>query len=133
MFARCLPRVLECRYFPKGMFMAELQTIKESYVFRRIYKSKKNYVFPQIVVYVSKNRLGVFRYGITTGKKIGNAVKRNRCRRVIRAALYEYSDKLLDCKAGYDVVIVARTRAAYVKSSELVKPIGESLAKAGVI
>ena len=115
------------------MFMAELQTIKENYTFRRLYKSKKCYVYPQIVVYVAKNRFGAFRYGITTSKKVGNAVKRSRCRRVIRAALYEYSDKLSQCSKGYDVVIVARTKTAYVKSTELIKPIGESLKKAGVI
>jgi len=115
------------------MFMAELQTIKESYTFRRLYKSKKSYVYPQIVVYVARNRLGVFHYGITASKKIGNAVKRTRCRRVIRAALYEYADELAQCKKGYDVVIVARTKTAYIKSTDLVKPIGDSLSKAGVI
>lgn len=113
--------------------MAELQTIKESYTFRRLYKSKKSYVYPQIVVYVSKNRYGKFRYGITASKKIGNAVKRSRCRRVIRAALYEYADKLQQCKCGYDVIIVARTKTVYCKSTDLVKPIGDSLVKAGVI
>lgn len=113
--------------------MAELQTIKENYTFRRLYRSKKCYVYPQIVVYVAKNRLGVFRYGITTSKKIGNAVQRSRCRRIIRAALYEYVNDLTDLNSGYDVVIVARTRAAFVKSTELIKPIGDSLKKAGVI
>ncbi len=113
--------------------MAQLQTIKENYTFRRLYKSKKCYVYPQIVVYVGRNRLGVFRYGITTSKKVGNAVKRSRCRRVIRAALFEYSESLEKCKKGFDIVIVARTKAAFVKSSELYVPIGESLKKAGVI
>ena len=120
-------------FIRKGMFMAELHTIKENYTFRRLYKSKKCYVYPQIVVYIAKNRFGVFRYGITTSKKVGNAVKRSRCRRIIRAALYEYSDKLSQCRTGYDVVIVARTKTAYIKSTDLIKPIGDSLIKAGVI
>lgn len=113
--------------------MAELQTIKENYTFKRLYRSKKSYVYPQIVVYISKNRLGVFRYGITASKKVGNAVKRSRCRRIIRAALYEYSDKLSQCKTGYDMVIVARIKTAHIKSTDLIKPIGESLSKSGVI
>lgn len=112
--------------------MAELQTIKENYIFRRLYKSKKCYVYPQLVVYVARNKAdnNVVRYGITSSKKIGNAVLRNRCRRVIRAAFLEISDSLC---GGYDIVIVARSRAAYAKSYELVKPISESLEKAGVI
>lgn len=110
--------------------MAKLQTIKENHVFRRLYRSKMCYVYPQIVIYVSKNRLNTFRYGITASKKIGNAVRRSRCRRVIRAALYELKDILND---GYDVVIVARTRTAYVKSTELIAPLKSGLEKAGVI
>ena len=113
--------------------MAGLLTIKENNTFRRLYRSKKCYVYPQIVVYVSRNRLGVFRYGINTGKKIGNAVTRSRCRRVIRAALHSYRDKLDCVKGGYDVVFVARARTANCKSTDLVQPIGESLRKSGVI
>ena len=115
--------------------MAKFETIKENYTFRRLYKSKHCYVYPQIVVYVAKNRLGVFRYGITTSKKVGNAVARSRCRRVIRAALSLYKDEIENSNSNvsYDVVFVARAKCAQVKSFELYKPIGESLRKAGVI
>ena len=115
--------------------MAKLVTIKENYTFRRLYKSKKSFVYPQIVVYAAKNRLGVFRYGITTSKKVGNAVARSRCRRVIRAALSLYKDEIAkNCgNTGYDVVFVARVKCASVKSNELYEPIGDSLRKAGVI
>ncbi len=113
--------------------MAVLDTIKENNTFRRLYRSKKCYVYPQIVVYAAKNRLGEFRYGITTSKKIGNAVSRSRCRRVIRAALFEYADELSQCKKGYDVVIVARKKTAFLKSTQLVEPIGDSLRQAGII
>lgn len=113
--------------------MAVLETIKENNTFRRLYRSKKCYVYPQIVVYAAKNRLGKFRYGITTSKKVGNAVARSRCRRVIRAALSEYADELSQCKVGYDVVIVARKKTAFVKSTQLAELIGDSLGKAGII
>ncbi len=54
------------------------------------------------------------RLGITASKKVGNAVKRNRARRVIREAC-------LGCLrgsslGGVDVVIVARAKTASVKS-----------------
>lgn len=113
--------------------MAGLPTIKENNTFRRLYRSKKCYVYPQIVVYVSKNRLGIFRYGITTGKKAGKAVERSRCRRVIRAALHVYKEQLSNVRCGYDVVFVARARTVKCKSTELEAPIGESLKKSGVI
>lgn len=113
--------------------MAALSTIKENNTFRRLYRSKKCYVYPQIVVYAAKNRLGEFRYGITASKKVGNAVARSRCRRVIRAALSQYADELSQCGCGYDVVIVARKKTAYMKSTQLVKPIGDSLRRAGIL
>jgi len=89
------------------------------------------YVYPQLVVYVSKNRLGKFRYGITTSKKVGNAVARSRCRRIIRAALAQFTDEI--GSNGYDVVFVARKKTAFLKSTDLIEPIGSSLKKAGVI
>ena len=38
----------------------------------------------RLVTYARKNRLNINRVGITTSKKIGNAVSRNRARRIIR-------------------------------------------------
>ncbi len=110
--------------------MTEIQTIKENYVFRRLYKSKKSYVYPQLVIYVARNRFNNFRYGITTSKKIGNAVQRNRSRRVVRAALRELYGEL---DGGYDVVFVSRSRTAFTKSTELAAIMRESFKKAGVI
>ena len=44
--------------------------------FRRLYARGKSYVTPLVVVYVMKNRTKNVRVGITTSKKIGNAVLR---------------------------------------------------------
>ena len=65
-----------------------------------------------------KNRAGVCRVGITTGKKIGNAVERNRSRRIIRAALQSVFNS--GCiKGNWDFVFVARTRTKFKKSTQL--------------
>ena len=55
--------------------------------FARAYTRGKSFVHPHVVLYVNKNRLGRTRVGITASKKIGNAVTRNRARRVLRAAV----------------------------------------------
>ena len=68
--------------------------------------------------------------GITTSKKIGNAVERNRSRRVIRAA---FRDNLPSVKGGYDIVFVARSKTRYLKSTDVSKIMNKHLAKAGVI
>ncbi len=73
--------------------------------FHRVYSRGKYSASAFLVVYVLPNRLGKVRTGITTSKKIGNAVHRNRMRRLIRENLRIIKDQL---KSGQDIVIVAR-------------------------
>jgi ribonuclease P protein component len=54
--------------------------------------------------------------GITTGVKLGNAVKRNRVRRRIRELYRTHEEQLLP---GYDIVVVARTRAVLSRYADL--------------
>lgn len=77
-----------------------------------------------------KNRAGICRVGITTSKKIGNAVERNRARRVIRAAYRSVEDKIC---GNYDIVFVARTKTVFIKSGDLATVMLSQLKKAGVI
>ena len=104
-------------------------TLNTNSDFRRAYTRGKAYTNPALVIYVRKNRAGLCRIGITASKKIGNAVQRNRARRVIRAA----AEMLPPLSPGYDVVFVARTRTLTKKSTEL-RPVMQSLlTAAGVI
>ena len=80
--------------------------------------------------YVNKNRLGRTRVGITASKKIGNAVTRNRARRVLRAALYEV---LPPDVGGYDLVLVARGQTPRLKSTQVAKTLERQLRAAGLV
>jgi ribonuclease P protein component len=91
-------------------------TIKENWDFSRLYRRGKSYVSSSIVIYVLKNKSNNLRYGITTGKKIGNAVKRSRSRRIIRAAFSQIHPYL---KNGYDFIFVARSKTPYLKSTDI--------------
>ncbi len=62
-----------------------------------------------MVVYFKKNRYGQRRLGITVSKKVGNAVTRNRVRRLIKENYRLMEPEIRD---GYDVVVVARARMA---------------------
>ena len=91
-------------------------TVKENYEFRRIYRKGKSVVAPAMVLYCQKNRYGRTRLGITVSTKLGCAVKRNRARRRLRE-LFRLAQPRL--KQGFDVVIVARTRAVNVEHRKL--------------
>lgn len=110
--------------------MARYVTIKENRDFSRIYRKGKSFVSPVLVTYVIKRRGDKPRYGITTGKKIGNAVRRSRARRVIRAA---YDALYPQLSPGYDLIFVARGKTPHVKSTVVQKAMRQQLMQAGVL
>ncbi|MCI7767071.1 MAG: ribonuclease P protein component [Oscillospiraceae bacterium] len=69
-------------------------------------------------VYYRKNGKKTNRIGISTGKKIGNAVLRSRARRVIRQA-YRETEK--DFPIGYDIVVSARAGSTSCKSYHIAR------------
>ncbi len=111
-------------------FIMKIVKLKENRDFRRVYNKGKSSVSPYFVVYIMKNRWDVTRLGITVGKKIGNAVKRNRAKRVITAA---FSTVYPQLQSGYDFVIVARTRILNVKSTEVASSLIKNLNSFGVL
>ena len=113
--------------------MQKYITLKENTDFNRVYYRGKSSAKPQLVVYVLKNRLGVCRIGITTSKKIGNAVERNRSRRIIRAAFQSVIKDFDTEGKGYDFVFVARTKTKYLKSTHIEKAMRECFVELGVM
>lgn len=106
------------------------KTLKQNKDFRRLYYRGKNKASSCIVTYVMKNRSSETSYGITTGKKIGNAVKRNRARRLIRTAFSELEQRL---NGSYDIVFVARTKTSQVKMQEVKAQMEEQLKALGAL
>lgn len=82
------------------------------------------------MTYASKNRFNETRYGITTSKKIGKAVKRNRAKRVIRSAFEQLEPRL---NGNYDFVFVARSKTPQVKMQEVLAEMENHFILLGVI
>ena len=106
------------------------QTLKENKDFRRLYYRGESRASKTLVTYAMKSRGKGCRYGITTSKKIGNAVQRNRSRRVIRAAYHELEPAI--CGA-WDFVFVARGLTSKVKMQEVLKDMENHFKEMGVI
>ena len=109
--------------------MEHTVSLKKNHEFRRLYSKGKSAVSPYFVIYCRKTGRPESRLGITTGVKLGNAVKRNRARRRIRALYRTREGNLLP---GYDIVIVARTRVIYGKYSELERSFAQLVKKLGL-
>lgn len=91
-------------------------SLKENRVFRRLYAKGKSAVSPALVLYCRKNGRKENRFGITASTKLGHAVVRNRVRRRLREIYRIHEDQFLP---GYDIVVVARTRAVYARFDEI--------------
>lgn len=106
------------------------QTLKQNKDFRRLYYRGTSIASPVLVTYAMKSRYDGNRIGITTSKKIGGAVERNRSRRVIRAAYSNLEDRI---DGSWDFVFVARSKTSRVKTQDVQAAMAEHFASIGVI
>ena len=88
--------------------MKKTVTIKENRTFRRIYSKGRSAVTPFLVLYCRPNGRDHNRLGVTVSTKLGGAVVRNRARRRLRE-VYRLAQPSL--RQGYDIILVARSRA----------------------
>lgn len=89
--------------------------LKHNADFKRVYSKGRSISVGPIVVYSIKTD-GSVRVGFSVSKKLGNAVKRNRIRRLLREATRALLGELA---GGYDVVVVARRSSANASLSDL--------------
>jgi len=81
--------------------------------FQRVRRSGKSYAHPLIVLFVSASEapgpalseVEVVRVGVAAGRTVGNAVQRNRAKRLLRVAMQNLYQKIVP---GFDLVLIAR-------------------------
>ena len=87
--------------------MKKTYSLSRNNVFRKLYARGKSVGNKYLILYYLPNFRGVNYLGITVNKKIGNAVKRNRVKRLIKEAYRLMENQI---KTGYTFVLVARAR-----------------------
>lgn len=110
--------------------MRHTVSLKENHLFRRLYAKGKSAVSPTLAVYIRGNGRRENRLGLTVGTKVGKAVRRNRVRRRLREAYRLHEDRVAP---GFDVVVVARTKAAFASYAQLERDLLRLLDKLGVL
>lgn len=105
------------------------KSLKLNHIFRRLYSSggKGNAL---LVMYARRNREGINRVGVTVSKKLGNAVVRNRVRRRLREVYRLHESRFLP---GWDIVVVARSRAVDASFPDLTRAYLTLAKKLGIL
>ena len=104
-------------------------SLKLNHIFQRLYHTK-GVADGFLVLYARKNRSGSNRVGITVSKKLGKAHVRNRVRRRIRE-VYRLNEEQF--QPGWDIVVVARSKAVDAEFSRLTRSYLSLAKKAGIL
>ena len=67
--------------------MKKINILKKSNDFSRIIKNNKPFKYKDYIIYVEKKDPSVYNFGFSVGKKIGNAVTRNKIKRQLKNIL----------------------------------------------
>lgn len=96
--------------------MRKLYIVKNQRDFDRIIKEGRYRKNSSYVIYYKKNNLPYDRFGISVGKRIGNAVNRNKYKRKLRAIIDNYKKIYVNKK---DYIIILRGIAKEKEYKEL--------------
>lgn len=98
--------------------------------FERLQSDGRMRSHPSLAIRFRRNGLDRTRYGVSTGRRMGTAVVRNRVRRRLRTILRRLG---ADVGPGWDVLLVARPPAATVSQTELEAVLTNLMRGAGML
>ncbi len=97
---------------------------------KRVRQYGKTFAHPLVVLIILANQVGPTRIAVIAGRSLGKAVKRNRAKRLIRAALLPYLEFL---KPGWDILLITRQPFAQTDLSTAQEILGILFKRANLI
>ena len=97
--------------------------------FRRVWSAGRSWAHALFVLWALPNDLDHVRVGITASRKVGNAVARNRARRLLREAARHCYPHI---SSGWDLILVARPVLVTRKEPQVESALRSMLTLAGL-
>ncbi|HAJ05913.1 MAG TPA: ribonuclease P protein component [Chloroflexi bacterium] len=98
--------------------------------FQRVKKIGKSWVHTLIVLQIASNSLPYSRVGYVASKHIGNAVKRNRAKRLLRESL-SLQERFIS--PGWDLLLIARPAIYSCKMNDVLLAVNSLISKANLL
>ncbi len=109
--------------------MLKKNVLRKKSDFSSIYNKGKSVGDRFVVLFYRQNHLPYNRTGFLASKKVGNSVKRNRARRLMKES---YRTIKNDLPQGYDFIIIARNTISERKCADVERSLKSAFRKAGV-
>lgn len=111
--------------------MRKAYRVKSERDFQKVFKKGESCANRKFVVYrLAKPGQAHFRVGLSVGKKVGNAVERNRVKRMLRASLFALKDQI---DPEIDFIVIARPSVKDCDSKEVMSNLTHVLKLAKII
>lgn len=101
--------------------------LRQKSLYRQVFAEGKSFSGKYVVVYLSE---GPSKFGFIASKKVGNAVTRNRAKRLMREVIRRH---LIEFKDNVQIICIARASIKGVSYSQVENSLLQTLKKAKIM
>lgn len=109
--------------------MRRKEVLTGSREFGAVYNKGKSVGDRYVVFFYKKNGLSYTRTGFLASKKVGNAVSRNRARRLMKESFRQ----MTEVPAGYDLIFIARNTIEGKKQPDVLRSMQSAMRRSGIL
>ncbi len=104
--------------------------LRRSSDLERVRQEGDTWRHPLIVYLACKNEQDTSRFAFVASRRVGNAVQRNRVRRLMREAIRQHLDEI---QSGWDCILIARPRILQANFTEVETAVLQLLSRAKLL